>query len=180
MNLCRKKTCVDVVGSIPVYLNVYDITPIINSYTYWLGLGVYHSDVQVHGFEYLFGAHIYPSTGIFEEDPKRCKRFKLRKTILIGWTELEAEEVKKVMKEFSKEYKGNAYNLITKNCNHFSNDVCKKLTGNHIPTWVNRLARIGMVFNCVIPASITTTRIQQQQTRRKEKRAKGRIKQTRK
>ncbi|XP_021761083.1 deSI-like protein At4g17486 isoform X3 [Chenopodium quinoa] len=164
MNLCRKKTCVDVVGSIPVYLNVYDITPIINSYTYWLGLGVYHSDVQ----------------GIFEEDPKRCKRFKLRKTILIGWTELEAEEVKKVMKEFSKEYKGNAYNLITKNCNHFSNDVCKKLTGNHIPTWVNRLARIGMVFNCVIPASITTTRIQQQQTRRKEKRAKGRIKQTRK
>ncbi|XP_021761081.1 deSI-like protein At4g17486 isoform X2 [Chenopodium quinoa] len=136
--------------------------------------------VAVHGFEYLFGAHIYPSTGIFEEDPKRCKRFKLRKTILIGWTELEAEEVKKVMKEFSKEYKGNAYNLITKNCNHFSNDVCKKLTGNHIPTWVNRLARIGMVFNCVIPASITTTRIQQQQTRRKEKRAKGRIKQTRK
>lgn len=32
-------------GVIPVYLNVYDLTP-INGYAYWLGLGVYHSGVQ--------------------------------------------------------------------------------------------------------------------------------------
>ncbi|XP_021761084.1 deSI-like protein At4g17486 [Chenopodium quinoa] len=168
MLLCRKKTCVDVGGSIPVYLNVYDITP-INGYAYWFGLGVYHSGVQVHGVEYAFGAHEYPSTGIFEGEPKKCEGFIFRKSILIGWTELGAEEVRKVMEEFSKEYKGNAYNLITKNCNHFCNDACIKLTGNHIPTWVNRLARIGIVCNCVIPVSITTTRIQQQKHRRQEK-----------
>lgn len=33
------------VGSVPVYLNVYDLTP-INGYAYWLGLGIYHSGVQ--------------------------------------------------------------------------------------------------------------------------------------
>lgn len=36
----KKKT-----GKVPVYLNVYDLTP-INGYAYWLGLGVYHSGVQ--------------------------------------------------------------------------------------------------------------------------------------
>lgn len=37
---CRRKT-----GSVPVYLNVYDLTP-INGYAYWFGLGIYHSGVQ--------------------------------------------------------------------------------------------------------------------------------------
>lgn len=32
-------------AAVPVYLNVYDLTP-INGYAYWLGLGVYHSGVQ--------------------------------------------------------------------------------------------------------------------------------------
>ncbi|KAH7574077.1 hypothetical protein JRO89_XS03G0248500 [Xanthoceras sorbifolium] len=33
------------IGSVPVYLNVYDLTP-INGYAYWFGLGIYHSGVQ--------------------------------------------------------------------------------------------------------------------------------------
>lgn len=32
-------------GSVPVYLNVYDLTS-MNGFAYWLGLGVYHSGVQ--------------------------------------------------------------------------------------------------------------------------------------
>jgi len=97
----------------------------------------------VHGVEYAFGAHEYPSTGIFEGVPKKCEGFTFRKGILIGWTESGPEDVKKVMEELAEKYRGNAYNLITKNCNHFCNDVCVRLTGNHIPSWVNRLARIG-------------------------------------
>ncbi|KAK9666495.1 hypothetical protein RND81_14G188600 [Saponaria officinalis] len=161
MLLCRRNSCVDVGGSIPVYLNVYDITP-LNGYAYWFGLGVYHSGVQVHGVEYAFGAHEYPTTGIFEGEPKQCQGFMFRKSILVGWTELCAEEVKKVMDELSNVYRGNAYNLITKNCNHFCNDACIRLSGNPIPSWVNRLARIGFLCNCMIPASITTTKIQHQ------------------
>lgn len=99
---------------------------------------------QVHGIEYAFGAHEYPSTGIFEGEPKQCEGFTFRKSILVGWTEKSSKEVRKVMEELSKVYKGNAYNLITKNCNHFCNEACIKLTGNSIPRWVNRLARIGM------------------------------------
>lgn len=158
--LCRRNSCVDVAGSVPVFLNVYDITP-VNDYTYWLGLGAYHSGIEVHEVEYAYGAHEYSSTGIFEGEPKQCEGegFRFRKAILIGWTELGPQEVRKVMEELAVEYKGNAYNLITKNCNHFSNDACIRLTNNPIPSWVNRLARIGLLCNCVIPAKITMAKI---------------------
>lgn len=99
--------------------------------------------LAVHGVEYAFGAHEYPTTGIFEGEPKQCDGFTFRKSILIGWTEMAPGQVREVMEELAEKYKGNAYNLITKNCNHFCNDACIKLTGIPIPRWVNRLARIG-------------------------------------
>lgn len=32
-------------GNTPVYLNVYDLTP-MNGYVYWAGLGIFHSGVE--------------------------------------------------------------------------------------------------------------------------------------
>ncbi|KAK4375476.1 hypothetical protein RND71_006153 [Anisodus tanguticus] len=156
--LCCKNSVENGRGSVPVYLNVYDLTP-MNGYAYWLGLGVYHSGVQVHGVEYAFGAHEYPTTGIFEGEPKKCEGFIFRKTILIGWTEKTPGEVRGVMEELADKYKGNAYNLITKNCNHFCSDACVKLTSNPIPSWVNRLARIGFICHCIIPMSIKSIKV---------------------
>ncbi|KAJ6924852.1 deSI-like protein [Populus alba x Populus x berolinensis] len=132
----KKKT-----GTVPVYLNVYDLTT-VNGYAYWVGLGVYHSGVQVHGVEYGFGAHDHETTGIFEVEPKQCPGFMFRKSILIGRTDLGPKEVRAFMEKLAQEYPGNTYHLITKNCNHFCNDVCFKLTGKTIPQWVNRLARL--------------------------------------
>lgn len=97
----------------------------------------------VHGVEYAFGAHEYPTTGIFEGEPRICEGFRFRKSILIGWTEMSDGEVRVVMENLGEKYRGNAYNLITKNCNHFCNEACIKLSGNSIPNWINRLARIG-------------------------------------
>lgn len=103
-----------------------------------------HSGIlAVHGVEYAFGAHEQPTTGIFESKPRQYDGFTFRKSILIGWTDVTPAQVKAVMAELAKKYRGNAYNLISKNCNHFCNDACRKLTGNPIPKWVNRLARIG-------------------------------------
>lgn len=99
--------------------------------------------IVVHGVEYAFGAHEYSTTGIFEGVPKQCDGFRFRKTVLVGKTDMKPTEVRALMEELAQIYKGNAYNLITKNCNHFCNDACIKLTGNSIPNWVNRLARIG-------------------------------------
>ncbi|KAI7748819.1 hypothetical protein M8C21_022673 [Ambrosia artemisiifolia] len=149
---CRKA------GSIPVYLNVYDLTS-INEYAYWLGLGIYHSGVQVHRVEYAFGYHEQATTGIFEGEPKKCEGFTFRKQILIGWTDMNPKEVKGVMNELAHKYKGTSYDLFTRNCNHFCNDVCIRLTGKSIPSWINRLARIGLMCFCIVPGSVNSTKV---------------------
>ncbi|KAK1269129.1 DeSI-like protein [Acorus gramineus] len=140
-------------GASPVHLNVYDLTP-FNGYAYWLGLGIYHSGVQVHGVEYAYGAHEYPTTGIFEGEPRQCPEFTFRKSILIGRTNLTQKEVRSLIERLAIDYTGNSYSLIAKNCNHFCNDLCLRLTGRSIPSWVNRLAKLGFLCNCVLPVNV--------------------------
>ncbi|KAH8510768.1 hypothetical protein POPTR_004G151200v4 [Populus trichocarpa] len=146
-------------GNTPVYLNVYDLTD-INGYAYWAGFGIYHSGVEVHGVEYAFGAHDYPSSGVFEVEPRQCPGFKFRKSIFMGTTILDPKQVREFMELQSANYNGDTYHLIVKNCNHFCEDTCYKLTGNRIPKWVNRLARIGSLCNCILPEALKATKVQ--------------------
>ena len=53
----------------PVILNVYDIFW-ANEYTENIGLGVYHSGLEVYGREYAYGGHPFPSSGIFDTAPR--------------------------------------------------------------------------------------------------------------
>jgi len=99
--------------------------------------------VVVHGVEYGFGAHERDTTGIFEVEPRRCPGFTFRKSIFIGSTDMGARDVRELMERMAEDYSGNTYHLIQKNCNHFCDDVCVKLTGKSTPRWVNRLARLG-------------------------------------
>ncbi|KAK8696226.1 hypothetical protein V6N13_001363 [Hibiscus sabdariffa] len=159
-------------GCAPVYLNVYDLTP-INGYFYWVGLGIFHSGVEgrlhsiyfmlffhsftFHGVEYAFGAHDYPTSGVFEVEPRQCPGFKFRKSIFIGTTSLDPIKVREFMERNSARYHGDTYHLIVKNCNHFCKDICYRLTGKRIPKWVNRLAGIGSMCNCVLPEALKTS-----------------------
>lgn len=136
-----------------LYLNVYDLTP-INNYLYWFGLGIFHSGIEVHGMEYGFGAHEYPTSGVFEVEPKSCPGFVFRRSVLLGSTDLSRAEFRSFMEHLSSEYHGDTYHLIAKNCNHFTEEVSMRLTGKPIPGWVNRLARLGSFCNCLLPESI--------------------------
>ncbi|WOL06095.1 deSI-like protein [Canna indica] len=127
-----------------LYLNVYDIIP-VNNYLYWVGLGVFHSGIEVHGMEYGFGAHEYSFSGVFEVEPKNCPGFIFRRSVWLGTTKMSRSEFRSFIEELSEKYHGDTYHLISKNCNHFTDEVCKQLTGKRIPGWVNRLARIGRI-----------------------------------
>ncbi|XP_002465054.2 deSI-like protein At4g17486 isoform X2 [Sorghum bicolor] len=140
-------------GNTLVYLNVYDLTP-VNGYVYWAGLGVFHSGIEVHGVEYAFGAHDYSISGVFEVEPRQCPGFKFRRSICMGTTCLDPLQIREFMEIQSVNYNGDTYHLISKNCNHFCEDICKRLTGNLIPKWVNRLARMGAVCNCILPVPL--------------------------
>ncbi|XP_068649978.1 deSI-like protein At4g17486 isoform X1 [Aristolochia californica] len=143
-----------------LYLNVYDLTP-INNYLYWFGFGVFHSGVEAHGMEYGFGAHEYSSSGVFEVEPKSCPGFAFRRSVWIGSVNMSRSEFRSFMEHISGKYHGDTYHLIAKNCNHFTDDVCMHLTGNSIPGWVNRLAKLvsGSFCNCLLPENIQPTAI---------------------
>ncbi|XP_062029761.1 deSI-like protein At4g17486 isoform X2 [Rosa rugosa] len=136
-----------------LYLNVYDLTP-VNNYLYWFGFGVFHSGIEVHGMEYGFGAHEYPSSGVFEVEPRSCPGFIFRRSVLLGSTDMSRTELRSFMEQLSGKYHGDTYHLIAKNCNHFTDEVCLRLTGKPIPGWVNRLARVGSFCNCLLPENI--------------------------
>ena len=40
-----------------------------------------------------------------------------------------------------------------RNCNNFSNDLCKALLGIEIPGYVNRCAYLASFFSCCIPST---------------------------
>lgn len=60
-------------------------------------------------------------------------------------------EIEVIIKEASEAFQGTAYNLLSKNCNHFTQYLCEKLTGTPGPAWLNRAASIGVALPCVVP-----------------------------
>ncbi|KAJ4708321.1 DeSI-like protein [Melia azedarach] len=143
-----------------VVLNVYDLTP-INNYTYWFGFGIFHSGIEVHGKEYGFGAHDFPVSGVFEVEPRSCPGFIYRSSIPLGRINMPPSEFRTFIESAASEYHGDTYNLISKNCNHFTDDITWRLTGKQIPGWVNRLARLGALCGCLLPESLQATTVKQ-------------------
>jgi hypothetical protein len=126
----------------------------VNNYLYWFGFGIFHSGIEAHGMEYGFGAHEYPSSGVFEVQPRSCPGFIFRRAVLLGTTDLTATEFRSFMEHISTKYHGDTYHLVTKNCNHFTEEVCLRLTEKPTPGWVNRMARVGSFCNCMLPDNI--------------------------
>lgn len=133
----------------PVYLNVYDLAP-INEYTHSLGVGFYHSGVEISGKEYTFAA----SAGIFDHTPKAAPPAKFREQIEIGTIEGGLAEVQDAIQDLNYKFGPNDYNILENNCNHFSKALCWKLTQKSIPAYVNRTADVGACCSCLVPKQL--------------------------
>jgi hypothetical protein len=120
---------------------------------WFFGTSLLHSGVVIDGKEYAYGGHDRRGvTGVYWTKPRteppggtfRCE-------ILHGFTVAPQGQIHTIIREASEEFQGTMYNLLTKNCNHFTSYLCQKLTGRSGPGWLNRAASIGVALPCVVP-----------------------------
>jgi hypothetical protein len=153
-----------------VHIHIYDLMPNVNDYTHAVGLGLYHSSVEVYGYEFAFGGHDDArTTGIYAVPASLMPRtpgarvgrlgggsestsgspdggdeglgYTYRSSIRVGATSLSKEEVQAVIQSMGRrEYTGTRYHMLQQNCNAFTDDLCRRLTGIGAPGWINRVA----------------------------------------
>lgn len=118
-----------------------------------IGTSLLHTGVVINGREYAYGGHDKRgATGVYWTRPKTVPpggTFKAE--ILHGFTLSPQNEIDEIIHEVSGEFQGTAYNLLTKNCNHFTSHLCQRLTGRMGPGWLNRAASIGVALPCIVP-----------------------------
>ena len=108
---------------------------------------------MINNREYAYGGHDKRGmTGVYYTPPRSVPpggTFKIE--ILHGFTVQPQNEIDAIIKEASDVFQGTSYNLLTRNCNHFTAYLCEKLTGRPGPAWLNRAASIGVALPCVVP-----------------------------
>ena len=72
---------------------------------------------------------------------------------MIG-TVKDINKVYETLNEVKAEFKANEYSLIHKNCNHFAEELCLRLLGKALPSYINRLARMGTWVSFLLPQSL--------------------------
>lgn len=114
--------------------------------------GVFHAGVEVNGCEWSYGSTHDPAvSGVTCVDPKEDPQHHFRQTVTLERTSLSEREVDEVISSLREEYLGGDYNLLRRNCCHFSDDLCQRLGVGRIPGWVYRLSRIGARIDDVKP-----------------------------
>ncbi|KAL6503909.1 hypothetical protein OROGR_025832 [Orobanche gracilis] len=139
-----------------VILHVYDVTNSGNDKTNntimqinkifkdGIGLGgIFHSAVQVYGDEEWSFGYCEQGTGVFSCPSTKNPMYTYRENIKLGKTSFSIFKVNQILRELSREWHGDLYDLLSKNCNHFCDDFCERLGVPKLPGWVNRFAHAG-------------------------------------
>ncbi|OAY64608.1 Desumoylating isopeptidase 1 [Ananas comosus] len=125
-------------GGYKVKLNVYDLSQGLARQlsTTFLGKAIeaiWHTGVVVYGTEYYFGA------GIQQDPAGRTPYGTPVRVVDLGVTHVPKEVFEDYLQEISGRYTPETYNLLSHNCNNFSNEVAQFLVGASIPSYILEL-----------------------------------------
>lgn len=70
---------------------------------------------------------------------------------MLGQTD---KNVGEVVDEVSKIFMGADYHLILKNCNHFSDELSRRLVNRALPSRIHRISQLGLCLTCCLPPGI--------------------------
>lgn len=125
--------------TLPVILNIYRIKE--ESFLGIFGLKVFHSAIEYDNTEYAFGYLDEPTSGIYDIKPMSYDEGTYIESITLGY--VDRRTFFKMMDVIKKVYLGNTYNILFKNCNHFTNDFTKLLLQKEIPKKYTLLLKVG-------------------------------------
>ena len=121
-----------------IKLNVYSLSK-HNGWLGAIGLGVFHSGIEVDGVEYSFS-----SAGVSRGAGMPGARF--RETVEMGSVATTTQAIGLAVAELAVRFAPGTYNVVSNNCNDFSDSFCRALLGKGIPSWINRAASLGSPF----------------------------------
>eukprot|EP00727_Mastigamoeba_balamuthi_P013374 m51a1_g866 hypothetical protein (277) ;mRNA; r:818092-819362 len=137
-----------------VIVHVYDLAPPLNAKLRKIGLGLYHSGIELTALnkEFWFQGHPYGFTGVIGIDHTvAANTAPLLVSLHLGETADTPEHLYEIIDELTDSYRGNTYHPIRRNCNAFSEELLRRLHCPRMPGFVNRLARMGQGLLRVFP-----------------------------
>ncbi|EZG43282.1 putative PPPDE peptidase domain protein [Gregarina niphandrodes] len=103
--------------------------------------GIWHTGVEVFGKEYFFGG------GIYKVPPGELAAMQLKQRRFLGTTRLSQYDFETFLVDLKPLFNHTTYNLLTWNCNHFSDMLMRFLVGRGIdPEIVNLGSKVQKTF----------------------------------
>ena len=137
----------------PVWLNVYHLT-CLNYFLQLIGLGIYHTTIEIESLEYSFGSCNEDIAGFYINDRGDISKIlTLKEKIYMGNTIYNKNNIDRILALESPFWMGRTYDPFLKNCNHFTKYFLKLILFKNIkyPVYINRICRYATVFSSFYP-----------------------------
>eukprot|EP01017_Pseudomicrothorax_dubius_P028817 TRINITY_DN3451_c0_g1_i2.p1 TRINITY_DN3451_c0_g1~~TRINITY_DN3451_c0_g1_i2.p1 ORF type:complete len:154 (-),score=32.39 TRINITY_DN3451_c0_g1_i2:17-478(-) len=74
----------------------------------------------------------------------------------MGYCDKDIGEVVDILEQLKIEYMGSTYDMLRRNCNHFCEDLVRRLLDKPVPSYINRLAKTISTLGCFFPLEFFT------------------------
>lgn len=147
-----KTSTLDSLVTLRIYdVSTYNAVKTLNRVIRVFGTGAFHTAVEIYGMEWSYGYdeddNLDGGTGVFGCVPGAHQRHIYRESLPMGNTALTEQKVESLLEDLQQEWLGRDYDLLHRNCCHFSDMFCQRLGVGDLPSWVTNLAGAGATID---------------------------------